>query len=288
VTLAREAIGRGNAVIDSDRAVAAREARAAQQAIGEGKVLLDAVENLATQLVEARSNLAARLAEAEESMLKASQSASREGQSLPELQEIRRRLEEARRLASADPPDLLAAYQLARHADASADELLASLQTVSQERNRTRTAAELELAAAEAEYERADDFIRGRRGSVGREARTRLTEAERLLSSAQALRTSNPQKALEQARRASDLAADAYAIASSDFDENQTWGGDIFGGVGGMLPGMIILGGMMGGRGGFGGFGGGRGSQGFGGFGGGRSMGGMFGGLGGRSRGGRW
>jgi hypothetical protein len=93
--------------------------------------------------------------------------------------------------------------------------------------------------------------------------------------------------ALNEARRASDLANDAYDLAASDFDENQNWGGDIFGGVGGMLPGMVILGGMMGG-GMFGGGGFGRRSGGFGGLGGGRTLGGGFGGFGGRSRGGRW
>jgi len=270
-TLAEESIARGKLGATTDRPSAAREARTAQQALAEAAVMLDAVDNLAQQLVEARSGLAMRLAEGERSMLAASQAAAREGRSLPELQEIRSRLEEARRLSAATPPDLLAAYQLARHADASADELVASLQTATIERDRAGVAADLEMDAARAEYARAADYIDARRGSVGSEARTRLAEAERQLDSAQSVRPSDPAKTLEHARLASDLAIEAYSLASDDFDENETWGGM----SGGALPGMIILGGLGGMLGGgvFGGMGCRRGG-GVGG--GGRSLGGML------------
>ena len=287
VAIAQEAVQRGKASVDSDRHAAAVEARAAQQALSEASVLLDALRNLSAQLLEARGQLTNRLSEAEESMLSASSALARGGRPTTGLEEIRAQLQEARQLAAQDPPDLLAAYQLARHADASADELLASMQTAERESERVLDAARLEIGAAESEYERAADFIQGRRGSVGREARTRLAEARRLLDEARALLGSDAQMALNEARRASDLANDAYDLAASDFDENQNWGGDIFGGVGGMLPGMVILGGMMGG-GMFGGGGFGRRSGGFGGLGGGRTLGGGFGGFGGRSRGGRW
>lgn len=290
VELAREAIERGAELSGSDRAGAAREVRMAQQALSEGNVLLDAIENLEKQLIEARTGLASMLAEAEESMLRASQLATSEGRPAPELESIRTRIQEAREKAAAHPPDLIAAYQLARHADASADELVASLRTAGEETRRAKAAVANELAAARAAYTRASDFIRGRRGSVGSEARTRLAEAQRRLDIAEDLRESDPPQALNESRRASRLADEAYSLAAQDFGERQAWGaGTSWGSSGSWLPGMIILGGMMGG-GGFGGFGGGRRRGGWGGFGGiGRSMGGGFGGFGGgRSRGGRF
>ena len=291
VEIARLAISTGRGLLETDRRDAARQARKAQQAIGEASVLLDALTNLAAQLVEARGQLASRLAEAEESMLLASDAATR-GRGAPEkLESIRAKLVEARQRAAQDPPDLIGAYQLARHADATADEMVAAIRTAEEESQRTVQAARAEIAAASAEYERAADYIQGRRGSVGRAARTRLAESRRLLEEARALLSSDPKTALEEARRASSLADDALDLASDDFRERKTYGGDVFGGVGGMLPGMIILGemlgrGMMSGRGGslgrFGG--GGLGRLG----GGGRTFGGSFGGFGGRSRGGRW
>lgn len=289
VQLAREAIERGRALVDRDRAGAAREVRVARQALSEGNVLLDAIENLKKQLLEARSGLAEMLREAEESMLRASQLAASEGRPAPELETIRARIQEAREKAAASPPDLITAYQLARHADASADELVASLRTAGEEQRRAKAAVDTEIAAARAAYSRASDFIRGRRGSVGSEARTRLAEAQRRLDLAEDLRESNPRQALNESRRAARLADEAYSLASQDFGERQTWGaGTSWGSSGSWLPGMIILGGMMG-RGGFGGFGSGRRRSGWGGLGNiGRSMGGGFGGFGGRSRGGRF
>ncbi|OAI44593.1 hypothetical protein AYO38_00430, partial [bacterium SCGC AG-212-C10] len=235
IALAQDSLARGEQAAGNDGPVAAREVRIAQNAIAEAKVLLDAINNLAAQLAEAQSNLPARLAEAEQSMQAASERAAASGRAVPELVEVRRQLEEARRVASASPPDLLAAYQLARHADASADELVASLMKGAADAERDASAASHELSVARGEYERASDYIRGRRASVGSEARTRLAEAERYLSSAQSFVSSEPRQSLEHARRASTLANEAYRLAANDFDDRQTWGGGNNDGLGGIL-----------------------------------------------------
>jgi len=83
--------------------------------------------------------------------------------------------------------------------------------------------------------------------------------------------TSDATTALAEARRAQDLAEDAYALARQDFDSSGGWGrGGVY-----PVPFPIPMGGGW-----SGGFGGGVG--------GGGSVGGGFGGGGGGSVGGRW
>jgi hypothetical protein len=156
---------------------------------------------------------------------------------------------------------------------------------------------------------RAQDYMDARHYPVGRAARTRLAEAQRLLDEARGVADADPERAAETARRSASLADEAQNRAASDFESSgmggnviingraygrgSGWGDDFSGALIGGIIGSILSGG--GGRrggpfggGGFGGFGGGGfGGGGFGG-GGGRSMGGGFGGGGGRSRGGGW
>ena len=126
------------------------------------------------------------------------------------------------------------------------------------------------------------------------EARTRLSEAIRVLTDARNFQETDPVTALAAAQRAESLAAEASQLAQRDASDwtNQQGGGGLFGSggggdnIGGMVLGGIILDQILGGgrSSGGGGFGGG----GFGGgFGGGRSGGGRP--SGGRSgRGGRF
>ena len=162
--------------------------------------------------------------------------------------------------------------------------------------------------------DRAEEFIRSRRHGIGRRARTALSEADASLARARSLRESDAPAALAEARRAAQLANDAYERARNDFGTTiqrgrggtvviggqpystggANWGNDIGGAIIGGIIGSILSGGgggrgwgggPFGSGGGFGGFGGGGGGFG----GGGRSFGGGFGGGGGgRSRGGGW
>lgn len=284
-TQARTAIGEGDGELHrEERGKAVLQARVAEKALSEAEALCEAVANLGAQLMEARTKLPAAIAEAERSLLQAKTGPGPAEGREAALAEVGRQVEQARALSRADPPDLIRAYQAARHADASADELLARAQTALESEKRSRAALAAELGNAESALNRAEDYIRSRRGSVGTDARARLAEARKALSAARG--ENGTDAALAGARRAEQLAGDAYRLASSDFDQKQSWGsGGPSGGLG--LPGAIILGGMMGGfglpggrrRGGWGGLGG---------IGGGRSRGGGFGGGGGRSRGGRW
>jgi uncharacterized membrane protein YgcG len=224
------------------------------------------------------------------------------------LSEGQRQLTQAR--AHRDD-DVLRAYELARGAESAANEVLAVVRRAHQRQEEAVAAATAALQAATAVHARADDFLATRRRGIGREARTRLQEADRHLARARTLLTDQPIVSIRHAREAERLAAEAYQLAQQDFhaydDLRGPFGRGPFGGGGG---GVIVIGGIpipLGGRrrggGGFGGsvwgspagrrssgpFGGGfgGGSRGTGGGfgGGGRGIGGGFGG-GGRGMGG--
>ncbi|HSK23948.1 MAG TPA: hypothetical protein VK906_12265, partial [Egicoccus sp.] len=169
-------------------------------------------------------------------------------------------------------------------------------------RERDTAAAAAALQSARAVHARAADYLATRREGVGREARTRLQEAERHLEAAIAALESDPATAVGHARTAERLADEAYRLAQRDFDQYDQFRGPFGRGpFGGRRGPTIVIGGFPiplggsgwggGGRGGsvWGSPGGGRGfggGFGGGGFGGGRSGGGGFGG--GRSGGGRF
>jgi hypothetical protein len=132
-----------------------------------------------------------------------------------------------------------------------------------------------QLQAAESDYDRAADFIASRRRLIGGAARTRLAEAERHLERARSLAADDPPAALAEARRAEELAEDAYRQARDDVEDSEPygggWGGPRRGGVvvpipipfppGGGVWGRVPTGGggiRMGGGGGGSGGGGGR------------------------------
>ncbi|MCC7362762.1 MAG: TPM domain-containing protein [Dehalococcoidia bacterium] len=293
ISAAREAIGRGQAVVATDAGAAVAEVRAAQRAVAEGRGLLDAVDHLAAELVEARTHLAERLRAATQSLRQASAAASKSRERSAQLQEAEQRLAEARSQLTARPPDLVSALQLVRHVDAAANDLKASLQADADRARKEAEALDEEIRAAAVSRQRASDYVNSRRGSVGSAARTRLSEAERHLELARSKREGGGvTAALTDARRARNLADEAYRLALSDFQERKTYGGTSSSADMSVLAGIFMggLGSMLGdaarqsgrrssGSGRFGGFGGG-GSRGGGG--------GSRGGGGGRSRGGRW
>jgi uncharacterized membrane protein YgcG len=227
------------------------------------------------------------------------------------LREGQQRLTRARASRS---EDVVRAYELAMGAEAAADEVLGRVQEAHDRRERALAASRSMVRTAGLAFERAEDYIETRRRGVGRDARTRLQEAQRHLERARALVDDDPDDAVQHAKTAERLADEAYQLAKRDFDAYDDLRGPFgrgpYGGRGG---GTVVIGGFpipLGGTrrrgGGFGGstwgspgttrrsrgptIGGGFGGAGRsigGGFGGaGRSIGGGFGG--GRSRGGRF
>jgi uncharacterized membrane protein YgcG len=318
--LARRAVTDGRAALArDDRGAAARAAKASQDATAQAVALLDAIARERATLDEARAKLDDALARADADVDAARTAVARteETDQEDELAEARAKLEAAGAARDGNPRDLVLAYRLAREAESAAEAVVAAVRQGEERHRRELAAVDAEVRAAELSADRAEEYIRSRRHGIGRRARTALSEADAALARARDLRETDPRAALEDARRATQLANDAYERARRDFGStiqggrggtvviggqpfptgDANWGNDIGGAIIGGIIGSILSGGGRrgggpfgggwggGGFGGFGGFGGGRGGFG----GGGRSFGGGFGGGGGgRSRGGGW
>ncbi|MCC6180122.1 MAG: TPM domain-containing protein [Chloroflexi bacterium] len=278
------------ALTTGDRSTAGRNARLGQHSVAEIGQLLDAVQSLSQDLQKAEAAAGPQIAEttADISAARSSQAERVADSRAPSGQapnggtsvDVNQRLAEAegllaraRQALAQEKPDVLGANRLATQADALADAVLAELRQDEARRERERRILEAQLLAAETSYARADRYITARRRGVGRAARTRLTEAARYLSQARTTADTDPRSALADARRAQELADEAYALARQDFDGIGGYGG--FGGYsrGGVFPVPFPI--PMGGWGG--GWGGGGGS-----------VGGGWGGGTGGSVGGRW
>lgn len=319
IDLAERAAAEGLAAIDAgDAPAAGRAAKASQDALAQATKLLDAVEHAVATLDEARTELDAAMARARGDLETAQQSVNRarETDQADELVEAQAKLDAAEKALRGSPRDLVLAYRLAREAESAAEQIAAAVREGEDRRAKELASADAAIRAAELSLDRAEEYISARRHGIGRRPRTALSEADAALDRARRLRETDPQAAVADARRATQLADEAYERARRDFGEAERigrggtvviggrpyatgrdsgWGSDVGGAIIGGIIGSILSGGGRGGwgggfgGGGFGGGGFGGGGFGGGGFGGGgRSFGGGFGGGGGRSRGGGW
>jgi hypothetical protein len=276
------------------RSAAVVAGRAAEAAITQAEALLDGIGRLATDLAAAGERIATARAETEQDIAEARAllAAGDAGGASGELGGLVARAEAALASATAaqnaTPPDPMAALRLIDEADSALDRGLVTARDAQAAGRRAAAARDQALLTARPAVAAAEDFIAGRRGAVGTEARTRLAEAQRHLAQAQASGI-NPAAALAEAQAADALARQALDLARSDVSRWSSGGGGAAGGglageLGGLVLGGILAGGFSGGRGG--GYGGGysRGGGFGGGFGGGSS--GGFGGSGGGRRGG--
>ena len=147
-------------------------------------------------------------------------------------------------------------------ADADLDRLLASVTEQREAAERLARASQQAVSAAQSRVKAVSDFIDTRRGSIGPEARTRLSEANRQLEAAQAKQESDLTEAIAHANGAAMLAAQAQSLANDDVRSAQRSYTSQYGGGGrsnmGAVIGGIIIGNIL--RGGFGGgYGGGYG-----------------------------
>ena len=172
--------------------------------------------------------------------------------------------------------DPLAIYKRLLEADEKLDALIEQARDSDRDRNRALRVFDRTRDDAAAQIEAADSLISTRGQAVGSQARTLLSDAQRQLSQAQSLRTTDTRRAISEARHAGELGRRAEQAARNDIDDftrrNQSYFGG--GGNGGaFIAGMLISslfhgGGHYGGYGNYGGgFGDGFGDD-FGGFGG--------------------
>ncbi|BDB61299.1 membrane protein [Rhodococcus sp. RDE2] len=287
VSLAREEISFAENAIDQGRTAVARPVgeqgdavraiREAERALGHAATLLDALDHAAEDIRRAIATLPAAVEDAEQGVADAKQLLDAGGPELVDaLKAVQEALEHARAEQHTDP---LGSFTRVVEADARLDELRARTRQAKQQAEEMRRRLEQDLSAAQAQVTAAADFIGTRRGVVGAQARTRLSEAQRHLQAAQQAAESDPAAAIQYARSAASLAAQALRSAQNDV---QRWnnqhrpprGGSSGGNVAGAVLGGILINSVLNsGRGG--GFGGGFGG---GGFGGGGFGGGGFGG----------
>lgn len=316
---ARNAVTLGSAAMSrNDRPEVALATREALEGVIGATELLDAIEALRVSVGEAEARIAQELAEADRDLRETKSALAELGQLEPgvtaRVREAERAIDRAHDMARQRPADPVEALRLATEAHRVADATLLTARDMTAARDRLETTAASSMRTAAAEVDRAATFIAQRRRGVGEAARTRLAEAQRHLDAAAALAATDPQGALDGARRAQQLATEAYQLAASDFSDwdggGPGWGqrsgtsdGDataqILGQILGGVIGGVIRSGGGGGWGGspWGGASGGGGFPGGGGLGGGWGRGGGFGsggfgggggGGGGRGRGGRW
>lgn len=117
-------------------------------------------------------------------------------------------------LKSLDAGDPIRALDQLRDANAALDISLASARNQEQRLDGARTALTGALVVARSQLSVTAEFIAGRRRSVGAEARTRLAEAERLLTLAEV--EADPVLALDTARSSAMYSRDADALARYD------------------------------------------------------------------------
>lgn len=258
--------------------------RAAESAVGQARILLDAVDSAATDINRAVAGLPAAIADLQSGIDQAEELIAKGNiPAVAKLNAARDAAEAAvaaaRDRGAADP---LGTFTQLTKADAELDRLLADAAEERATAERLSRAYDQALFTAQSRVRAVSDFIDTRRGSIGSEARTRLAEAVRQLNAAQAKQSTDLATAIAHANGAARLATEAQSLANADLTAaQQSYMGRYGGGSGsdmGAVLGGIVIGNLLSGalRGGFGG--------GFGGSGGWSST--TFGGSGGGYRGG--
>ncbi|WP_421082834.1 TPM domain-containing protein [Rothia nasimurium] len=295
LAFAQESAAEAEGHMAGNRSAAIMELRAAEEALGQAKGLLEAVHKAETDLGAMSASLDNALliadrdvASARELAKAGSPASAQLSASAAGVAAVLGSIRAERAAGLIDPYVLNARLHEVR------SDLDAALGTVRQSHEQVRSAQESlkhALISAQAQVSTANDYVWGRRGGVKSEARTRLREAERNLSEAQSLQVTDPVTALARANEAIRLAGDAQRIARSDVDSfnrrhsyrpGPTSGGNFNSAMlGGILLGTLLGGNnnssSSGGSWGGGTFGGGFGGGGFGGgFGSGGGAGGNF------------
>ncbi|MGV8859360.1 TPM domain-containing protein [Rhodoglobus sp.] len=258
-----DASAAGDAINSQMPSAAAVSVRTAQAKLGQAIQLIAAVDSLATELQSAEQKLAAAITDTT-SDIAAARALPRDDTSSA-LQPYIATAETALASAQAHSNDPVASLSSLGEANAALETVFIGVRDQQAAVAQAATQLTAALAGAQSRITTTAQFITTRRGGVGSEARTRISEADRQVKQALALQTSDPVTALTHARQADQLAATAYDLAQRDVSQFSTGGG---------------MGTGMGGLGGLGGFSGGGSS-------GGDILGGIIGGLIGGSLGSR-
>jgi LPXTG-motif cell wall-anchored protein len=230
--------------------------RAAESAIGQARTLLDAVDTAASDINRAVAGLPSAITDIQNGIDQAG--AQLQQRSAPQADELNaardvavKTVSDAKSHGQEDP---LGTFTRLTKADADLDRMLATVTEQRQAAERLSRTLDQALFTAQSRIKGVSDFIDTRRGSIGSEARTRLSEANRQLEAAEAERTTNPTEAIARANGAAMLAAQAQSLANDDVRAAQRsyssqygrGGSDMGAMIGGIIIGNILRGGMGG------------------------------------------
>ncbi len=236
--------------------------RAAESALGQARTMLDAVDSAATDINRAVAALPSAIADIQAGINQAGGLLAQGN--VPRAAELGAARDAAVAAVSnaqtAGTADPLGAFTHLTKADAELDRLLATITEEREATERLSRTYDQALLTAQSRVRSVSDYIDTRRGSIGPEARTRLSEAVRQLEAAQVKRATNLSEAIAHANGASMLADQAQTMANADVSNAQRSysGGGGYGGGGnnmGAVLGGIIIGNILSGalRGGIGG-----------------------------------
>jgi len=292
---ARDAVAKGRqALAAQNKNQAVAFARAGQNAVAQASQMLDAVDHGDQDLAQSAAHLQQGIASMSADLADVDRFTAQDPalNNSPQATEARAALTQAQ--AAANGGDPIAALTRLSNAEAALDTMLAPARGQQAAQQKAAAATQQTLGHAQQLIAQASAYIDSRRTGIDADARTRLSEATRLVGLAQQTLSTDPTQAYGDAQQAVTMAQQALTEAQNDVS---SWGGGSGGvmgavgsGAGQMVAGMLLgslLGGMGGvARGGGIGFGSGRGGMSFGGggFGGGGGGfgGGGFGGGGGR------
>lgn len=247
---------------------AAVNIQAAEEAVDQAQLLVDAVDRLAADLQRAEAGIPAMLADLDTDLVtaRALPAAGDASAAVPGvISATEQTLAEVRSRLAAPPINPIELLQMLETANSTMDAALQGVRDAQVQAQRLQAALTQSLQAARGQVSAAEDFITARRGAVGAEARTRLAEATRLTGQAESLVPSDPAAALAVSQRAAALAGEATAMARRDVDGFSTDDdfGDFFSGggtsrrggsngsigavLGGILIGQVLGGGSGGG-----------------------------------------
>ncbi|WP_309133807.1 TPM domain-containing protein [Cellulomonas sp.] len=271
------AVAQGRGLVSAgDRSTAVGYARAAEEALGQARRLLDAVDSAGEDLAAVGARLDAAVASITSDLSDAARLARGNPQVEPRAIEAREAVAvaSAARSGQGDP---IAALRRITAAEAAIDEALAPMREHAERARRAQALLDDVLGRLDSAVRATADYVSTRRGAVGPQARTRLAEADRLRMRALDQRATDPEAALATAQQGEQLVAEAQRLAQLDVENAEQMAGygggygpggyggrgygrrgagDMVSGVGGMVLGGILLDSILRGGGGFGGGGG--------------------------------
>ncbi|GAA4479005.1 TPM domain-containing protein [Rhodococcus olei] len=224
--------------------------RGAEAALDQVRDLLDAIDHAAENIRVATATLPAALDDARKDIAAADALAAHGGADLAAAKAAAEAaLAKAEATRAGDP---LGAFTELTKADGALDEVLATANEAKAQAERAAQRLTQDITAAQAQITAAADFVTTRRGAVGAEARTRLSEAQRHLDAARQVAESDPSRALQHAKAAGDLSGRALQSAQADvqrWEESRRPRSEVNTGavLGGILIDSMIHGGMSGG-----------------------------------------